>query len=229
MLTFPAGLRPIGGGFANFAKTISGGQSMSGIEQVSSSMNDRWTAAYTFKISNTNDLLPLRAFILSMRGRANTVGLPAFDNNRAPWAVVKGIRQTPKIRRDRALDGTPYADPANFNDTLIVASLTAAAAAMATQASIAISVGTAPQPGHLFGLGNRLYSILSVTGAGPYAVEIWPSLRFAAAAGANVSFTSALCEMRFASDTEGASALMGLSALRFGSVTLNFDEAAPIS
>lgn len=226
MLTFPKGLRPIGGGFAPFAKTLGGGQSLSGTEQVVSSMNDRWTAGYTFKISDSDDLLRIRAFVLSMRGRANTVALPAFDNNRAPWAVVRGIRQTPKVRRNRSLDGTAFADPADFNDTLIQASVTAAAAALATQVSIAMTLGSEPKPGHLFGLGTRLYSIESIAGAGPYDAVIWPTLRLAAAASMVVNFTSPVCEMRFASDTEGADALRNLEQLRRGPITLNFDEAS---
>jgi hypothetical protein len=228
MLNFPAGLRPIGGGFAPFAKTNSGGQSLSGFEQVVDSLSDRWTAGFSFKISTSADLLRIRAFILSMRGRANTVALPGFDNSRAPWAVVNGIAQKPSVMRTRSLDGTAYADAANFNDSLITAFLGGAYPAMATQISISMAKGSAPLPGHLFGLGTRLYSILDVTGSNPYLCDIWPSLRVDATT-PFVNFTSPVCEMRFATDNEGADALKGLSQLRLGTVTLNFEEAAVTS
>lgn len=229
MLTFPPVLRPIGGGFSPNARTIGGGQSLGGFEQVTTSANDRWQASYKFVANRTERILALRAFILSMRGRANTVGLPMFDNNRAPWQILRGIAQTPARIRTRRLDGTPYADAADINDTLITAELSAGADVLATQLSISVTKGSAPQPGHLFSIGNRGYSILLVTGSGPYTVEIWPSLRIAAIAGETVNFTSPVCEMRFASDGEGADALKGLDLLKFGTITLNFDEAAVTS
>jgi hypothetical protein len=230
MLTFPTALRPVGGGFAQNVKSISGGQSLSGFEQVSSSVSDRWQASYKFPVNRNDRVLALRAFILSMRGRANTVALPMFDNRRAPWAVNQyGITQTPAVRRNRALDGTAFADASNFNDTLIIASLSASAAVLATSVSIGMTLGSAPKPGHFFSIGARGYSILSVSGSGPYIVEIWPWLRVAATAGVTVNFTSPVCEMRFASDNEGAEVLKGLDLFKFGSLTLNFDEAAVTS
>lgn len=229
MLTFPAGLRPIAGGFAQNIKTLGGGVSLTGFEQVVSSTNERWLASYKFPFNRNDRVLALRAFILSMRGRGNSVALPMFDNNRAPWQILRGIAQTPAVARSRRLDGTPYADAANINDTLIIASLAAPAAVLEPRLSITVTKGSAPQPGQLFGVGPRGYAILSVTGSGPYTVEIWPTMRIAAGAGTNVNFTSPTCEMRFATDGEGADALKALDVLKFGTVTLNFDEAAVIS
>jgi hypothetical protein len=228
MLTFPSGLRPIAGGFINYAKTLGGGQSLSGIEQVASTMNDRWQASYRFPVRTDDDVLALRAFVMSMRGRASTVALPMFDLARAPWAVnAQGIKQTPGAVRTPSLDGTPFADAANLRDGLIRASITSLAALNAIQLSVAVAAGSAPRPGHFFSLGTRGYAVQSVTGAGPYTLEIWPWLRVAASSGQSVNFTSPVCEMRFATDSEGADALKSLDQLRFGSLTLNFDEASP--
>lgn len=225
MLTFPSSLRPTAGGFAPFAKTLGGGQALSGFEQVVSSMSDRWQASYKFSFNRNDRILALRAFILSMRGRGNTVALPIFDLNRAPWASSNGVLQTPAVRRRRGLDGTRYADPANFNDTLIKAEVTEGADVLATSLSIGVTLGGTPEPGHFFSLGTSGYSILSVAGSGPFTVEIWPSLRSAVSAAMSVNFTSPVCEMRFQTDTEGADDLKALDLLKFGTVTLNFDEA----
>lgn len=226
MLTFPSLLLPNAGGYVANPKTISGGQSIGGLEQVVTSLNDRWAASYRFPANRNDRILALRAFILGMRGRSGTVALPAFDKSRAPWPLVNGVAQTPKIRRRPTLDGTPYADPPSLVDQLIIARTAAAAAAMDIQLTIAMTLGSAPQPGHLFSLGTRLYAVTSVAGAGPFVCGIWPSLRFDAAASTVVNFTSPVCEMRFSSDGEGADAMKALDQLRFGAVTLNFDEAA---
>lgn len=228
MLAFPAALRPTAGGYAQNPKTLSGGQSLSGLEQIASTMSDRWQASFKFPFNRGDRILALRAFIIGMGGRLNAVALPTFSL-RAPWPVVRGIAQTPKVKRDRALDGTPFADPANFNDTLIRAALADDASAMDVSVSVAMTLGSAPLPGHLFSLGTRLYAIISVTGSGPYDCGIWPPLRLDAAAGLNVNFTSPTCEMRFASDAEGADALKTLDQFKFGVVTFNFDEASVTS
>lgn len=226
MLIFPSRLRPTAGGFINFAKTLSGGQSLSGIEQVTSTMNDRWQASFRFPVRTDVDLLELRAYVISMRGRANTVALPMFDLARAPWAVnAYGIKLTPRVMRNPALDGTPFADPAYLRDSLIDASLTQSSDVNDTEVAIEMKFGSAPKVGHFFSLGTRGYSIQSVTGAGPYVVEVWPWLRVAVPADTAVNFTSPVCEMRFATDGEGADVFKSLDLLRVGSLTLNFDEA----
>lgn len=227
MLTFPAGLRPISGGFAQSVKSVSGGQSLSGFEQVASQLSDRWMASYQFRIRNDADVLAFRAFVLSMRGRANSVALPAFDLARAPWQVdAFGRKITPGLRRNPQLDGSPYADPPVLRTGLISAKLPAGALLNATTVSVDMVTGSAPQPGHLFSIGARLYSVLSVSSSGPYSLGIWPWLRADAAIDAAADFATPVCEMRFASDSEGADALSQLAQLRSGTITLRFDEVA---
>ncbi|MDB5620764.1 hypothetical protein [Tardiphaga sp.] len=231
MLTFPAILKPSAnaGGFAPFLKSLSGGQAISGTEQVTGQMVDRWQASYQIPIRTPDAVLALRAFLLSMRGRLNTVALPAIDGGRAPWEVDRfGRRQTPGHARDRfkSLDGTAFAAPAGLADTLITAKVAAAASAIDTELTIAMVKGSAPQPGHLFSIGPRLYAIESVAGDGPYDLTIWPWLREDVAISAAVNFTSPVCKMRFQTDNEGIETLKSLNLFRFGTVTLNFDEAA---
>jgi hypothetical protein len=228
MLAFPAILRPASGGYSPVIKTLSGGQSLSGTEQVVSTLNDRWQASFTFPVRSSDDVLALRAFVTNMRGRVNTVSLPAFDGGRAPWRTDEyGRLITPRSKRNPSLDGTLYADAGNLADTLITASLIGDTAAQATSIEVHIPIGGALKPGHLFSIGSRLYSVLSVTGSGAfYTIGIWPWLRVAAGNSAPINFTSPACEMRFASDGEGADVLKSLSQMRSGAVTLNFDEVA---
>jgi hypothetical protein len=229
MPKFPALLKPIAGGFAPAIKSLSGGQSLSGFEQVVSQLSDRWMASYTFAINSDAKVLALRAFVMSMRGRGNTVDVPAFDLARAPWAVdAQGRKQTPGFVRTRALDGTAYADPADLRDTLIAAQVTADTELNSTSITVAVTTGSSPQPGHLFSIDRRLHMVVDVAGDGPYVLSIWPWIREDVSEGAAVNFATPSCEMRFASDDQGADALASLDGLRFGNVTLRFDEATPV-
>jgi hypothetical protein len=196
---------------------------------VTSSLADRWQASFTFRIRNQDTLFALRSLLFGLRGRSGTVLLPTFDRH-APWAVDDyGRTISPGFIRRRVLDGTPYADPESIVDTLIAARVTVAAAMQATSLRVQITKGGTPLAGHLFAIGSRVYGIESVAavGAGIYALGIWPWLRADVAANTAVNFTSPACEMRLTSDGEGADALKALDVLKFATVTLNFDEAAP--
>jgi hypothetical protein len=228
MLTFPSILRPSSGGFAPFVKSLGGGQSLSGFEQVVTSLNDRWQASFSFPIRKQAELLALRAFVMSMRGRANTVALPVFDRSRAPWQILFGQPQSPSRLRNRDLDGTVYADPDDFNSSLIIAKAAATATSMATSIVVNMVKGGVPVPGQYLSIGNSLYSATSVDGAGPFTIGIWPWLRQDINPTTDIEFASPTCEMRFQTDDQGADALSSLDLLKFATVTLKFDEAVPL-
>lgn len=228
MLTFPEVLRPASGGYAPASRNLGGGQSLTGFEQVVGSMSDRWQASFTFKIRTTAELLALRAFVMAMSGRRNTVALPVFDRARAPWQVIKGRPQSPAVLRFRDLDKTQFADAEDFDSTLIVAEAETAAVAQSTVIDVRIVKGGIPQPGQYLTIASRLYSIIGIALDNPYRLTIWPWLRHDLAAGDPVEFGAPSGEMRFASDDQGADALMGLDLLKFASVTLRFDEAVPV-
>lgn len=228
MLILPSTFKPDSGGFAPFVRSLSSGQALDGTEQIQTQLHDRWTAAFQFSLRSSTQILAMRSFVTQMRGRSNTVALPTFDL-RAPWAVdAYGVIQNPKWARSRSLDDTPYEDDAGLVDSLIAATLNASAAINATSVAINIATGSAPSPGMQFSLGNRLYAINSVASVGSvHTCGIWPWLRVAATSGDTVNFTSPKCEMRFATDGEGQDVFSGLTARRFGTVTLRFDEVAP--
>jgi hypothetical protein len=231
MLTFPFGLRPFAGGFAPSVKSLSGGQSLSGFEQVASQLSDRWVASYAFAINSNAKVLAFRAFVTAMRGRANTVSLPAFDLARAPWAVdVYGRKVTPGMARNVKLDNTLYADQADLRQGLITAKVAADTDLCSTSLKVTIAKGSAPQAGHFFSVAQRLYTIHEALPSGSdYVLTIWPWLREAVFFGDAVNFAAPVCEMRFASDNEGVEALKGLAQLRFGTITLNFDEVPALT
>ncbi|MGM5018731.1 hypothetical protein [Tardiphaga sp. 367_B4_N1_1] len=225
LISWPADLKPIDGGYVQSVKSLSGGQSLSGHEQVAPQLADRWMASFTFNVNSDAMVLAMRAFLIGMRGRTNSVLLPAFDLARAPWrADAYGRKVTPGLVRNPRLDGTPYADTADLRSTLITAKMSASALLNAVTISVAMVSGGKPLPGHFLSIGNRMHAVTDVTGAGPYALGIWPWLRDDAALNAAVNFAAPACEMRFATDGEGAAAMAALAQLRFGKITLNFDE-----
>jgi hypothetical protein len=229
MLELPSILKPLGGGYAPAIRSLSGGQSLAGFEQVASQMNDRWRASFSFKVNSSATLMALRAFVIQMRGRQGTVLLPVFDRSRAPWAIDQAGRQkSPALMRTRSLDGTSFADPPDFNDGLMTATVATDALLNDTNLTVAVAVGSVPEVGHYFSIGSRLYMVEAVNGAGPYTVGIWPWLREDVAAGEPINFTSPACEMRFESDDEGTAALLGADQMKFANVTLSFVEAPPV-
>ena len=293
MLAFPD-MIPDQGGFAPFSRVLSGGQSLTGFEQVSPQRGDRWVASFRFPLRSNADLIKIRGFIAAMGGRTNTVLLPAYDRKRGPFvpaavqspigtqvsnpawyrdfgARMAHYRLSPEagiggivtitasgsisanglhkpvtsgmwvrlLGVDRQLSNLvsvsagsfrasvfPAFDLAPTARTAPAATLAAGAALGATSVSVSLSVGTAPLPGHLFSIGARLYMAKTVTGGGPFAIGIWPTLRADVAGGVAVDFVNPACEMRFASDGEGLDALRSLEQMRFGSIPLQFTEAS---
>jgi hypothetical protein len=197
MLAWPTLLKPNAGGFAPFVRSLSGGQSLSGIEQVVPQFHDRWQARFSFALNRNDRVLALRSLLAALRGRANTVALPAFECGRSPAfgpvAPVTAFQFSP------------------INATEIV---------VATD-------GAVPAAGYLFSIGPRMYVSQAVVTLSPgrFAVTIWPWLRVAAPPGTPLNFSAPVCEMRLASDAEGADALTSLEVGRLGTVSLTFDEA----
>jgi hypothetical protein len=230
MIAWPALLKPNNGGFAQMVRSLSGGPSLSGFEQVVPQMTDRWQARYQVPVRSRDQMLAMRTMLATLRGRAGTIALPLNENRFAPWRTDQyGRRFTPKYVRTRPLDGSPYADPANINDTLITATVINAASWTASTLNLRITVGDPPRPGNRFSIKARLYEIGTVTALGgtDYTVTVWPWLRFAVAAGAVADFTTPVCEMRLMTDDQGQDAMQSLEVMKYASPVLQFEEAAP--
>lgn len=232
MMAWPAVLKPINGSFAPFVRSLSGGQSLSGFEQVQPQLHDRWGAEFMFAVRNSEQLLAMRSMLTALRGRAGTISVPSFFDRareRAPWPDnAYDAPLTPNYLRRKRLDESSFADTQNLYDGLIIAQLVAPAAINATTVSVFIVRGGTPRPGQRFSIGSRLYEITAATLASgtTYTLAIWPWLRAAAGTLESVNFSSPVCEMRLASDGEGVDALRSLTLGRFADVTLQFDEVA---
>jgi len=230
MIAWPPSLKPFNGGFAPSVRSLSGGQSLSGFEQVQPQLHDRWAASFAFYMRNPASVTTMRAFLSQLRGRANSVALPAFDTSSKPWEIdpVTGLPNNLARARKRKLDNTVFADAPGLVDALIIAELASNVALNATAAQIHVTKGGAPVAGQRFSLANRLYSIDDVTviGGGVYGVTFWPWAREVVAVNAPVNFTSPRCEMRLADDAEGQDAMKAMALGRSGQVSLNFDEVA---
>ena len=228
MLTWNPLLKPSGGGFAPYNRTLGGGPALnSDFEQVVPQQAQRWRASLRLSISTTEQIFALREMVATLEGRANTIAVPAFDRARAPWAVNdRGQTINPKFVRQRSLDGTIYADPPGIIDGLISATVYDTAALRDGQININVVTGSAPKVGMYFSIGNRLHvikAIVNVIGT-VSIVKIWPLLRADVIAGTAVNFTSPTCEMRFQSDDQGQDILSALDLFKFGSGTLAFEE-----
>jgi hypothetical protein len=237
MIGWPAALKPNGGGFGQLVRSLSGGPSLSGFEQIVPQMTDRWQARYQVPVRSRDQMLAMRAMLGQLRGRSGTIALPAYENRYAPWRTDQyGRRFTPKYVRTRALDGSLYADAANINDTLITVTVLTPAAAGAVEVNLRFSSAGRPQLGNRFSINARLYEIIDLlhyggdeAGGTDWRATIWPWLRFAAAASAVVDFATPVCEMRLASDDQGQDAMQSLDVMKYATPVLQFEEAAPMT
>lgn len=228
MLTWNPVLKPSGGGFAPYNRTLGGGPALnSDFEQVVPQQAQRWRASVRLSVSTTEQIFALREMVTNLEGRANTIAVPAFDRSRAPWAVNdKGQTVNPKLVRQRSLDGTIYADPPDLIDGLILAKLNANASLRDSQVAINVVTGSAPQVGMYFSIGSRLHAIKAIvsTAGTVSTVKIWPLLRADVAASTPVNFTSPTCEMRFQTDDQCQDILSALDLFKFGTGTIAFEE-----
>lgn len=206
----------------------SGGVSLNGMEQTVASGAERWQAQGSFLCLGKAAILDFERFLVEMSGRGNEVAVPTYSGRQANWPLQyhngapTGRVLHPGNTRNKALNGTAYADAEIPSASEIVA--TAGAASLnATSIVITVTQGRAIAAGQLFGIGQRLYRAMTVTApvAGAQTVTFRPKLRAAVSGGATVLFTRPVCLMKFASDDQGQE----LDILSGGPVTLNFVEA----
>lgn len=213
--SFPAPLRATSQSWRLDARTRSGGETVTGREQVVSSGLSRWVATLSIPLFNRETILAHAALLAQLDGRANAVRLPFCLG-------TNGARVLP------LLNGLPYAGknlwlrPGIKADSLGVApTVRVTAPAGATQ--IVINPGTlvGMGPGVAFGLGERLYLCTDYHGAAVATIEFRPKLRFQINAGTAVVWKSPRCIMRLRSDDSGAA---DIQLGRTGGATFEFVE-----
>ena len=200
----------------------SGGQSLSGSEQVNA-INPRWRARVAGPVVTETSVLAWRSFVASMNGRAGTVLVPKWER--------RGVRDANGRELSQVNSATYDTDELNFDlsgfgqSDLTHATLAANASLNDTRISVTILDGEGPRPGQYIGIGDRLHLVSlawEVSEGAPLQLQFTPWLRASALAGARVILDRPVCLMRFAQDMTGELELdMGL----WGDGTLEFVEA----
>lgn len=223
-ITWPAGIFPRSGMFGFGASSRSGGQSISGSEQITT-MNPTWRASFSGPVVTEESVLSWRAFVGAMSGRAGTVLVPRWE---AYGPVDANGRRLSYVETASYDGGGLNFDLSGFGQQEVAYALLASPAGInATRISVDVLNGPGPRPGQYFGLGNRLYLATAVwweTEDAPTQIQFTPWLRTAAPAGARVILDRPVCLMRFAQDQSGELELdMGL----WGNGSFEFVEASP--
>lgn len=223
-IAWPAAVFPAKAMFHPDTQSRSGGQSMTGSEQVTVSNSGRWRAALTMPVLTDESILAWRAFISMMEGRAGTCLVPKWERY--------GVRNV----NGREFDQQPIAeyggDGLNFDltgfgqsDDVVHAQMAVPAALGATRLSVIINDGAGPRPGQYIGIGERLYIVQlawELVEDGPLQVQVWPRLRGNAVMGERVILDRPVCLMRFATDQTGE---LELDMGRWGSPGIELVEA----
>lgn len=204
----------------------SGGQSVSGSEQIIVSPAAMWKASVGVAVRGEDANLAVRAFVAQMEGRAGTVLVPKWDKHRPR---NKNGRQFSQAKA--AGYGESGGDAFNWDlsglgqqDT-VQARLSSGAGLRDTQISVDLIDGDGPRPGHYFGIDQRIYRCQQVWQedvGDPAEVQFWPPLRAAAADNTPVILDRPVCLMRFATDDTGD---IALSRAGSGMVMFDFMEA----
>lgn len=144
-------------------QTKSAGESLTGFEQVGEGITQRWAITLEFNTLKREAILPYRALLAKLRGRANAVRVPISDRRLWPADEAIGIINVPS-RNDpwRLLsDGTTVAD---------IPGITLAGAKGAKSVAVNFASLTNPAliifPGHYFGVGDDLHIITDISWAG---------------------------------------------------------------
>lgn len=217
-LILPASMRCFSETWRIKMASRSGGQSLTGTEQIVSSPAGRWVAKASFHLLDEDEAqLDVRGFIAALDGQAGTFMIGPVDWRGQPWNVepTVGTIITPgvaaaDIAQDPAFDTNP--DTTGRLDF----SLAQPAAMNATSLTITRTKGGRLKRGQYLQIADRLHIITGLTTPDPtdpnsqqpipgnIGVTIRPWTRAAYAAGTPINFTSPQCVMRFADADQGA-------------------------
>lgn len=182
----------------------SGGRMLTGIEDVVATDAGYWGLRLTFPIVKDAARRLWRGVRHQLEGRANILRIGLFECRTQP------ALQHPLGRQ--LLEPVPHDDDAFFDDDTgwqgqaIEAFLSAAIAARATTATIAVSDVWTFLPGHYFSIDDRLYIAKSVAWVDDdlLRVKFWPPARVAHPAAAPVEFDEPRGLFRLSDDGSGA-------------------------
>jgi hypothetical protein len=201
------------------ARTRSGGETISGREQVVTSNLGRWIARLTVPLHTPAKIRAMRSLLARLDGRTNAVRVGPCDcrnGNRL-------IEMTGGIPYD---DDTFHTDGSGFSQGGASPTIAEDHPAAAGAFQITINNGSTRMPvldGSFFGAGGYLYVVTGATAlAGEQTLlDIRPKLRTALAVGAPIDWCHGRVPMRLSADDSGA---FELHLARTGTATLDLVE-----
>lgn len=211
---FPTALSESGKNFRIDARNRSGGEGITGREQVQGQGLGRWLADIDYPLNNRERALARDALLARLEGRANYTAVPLRPGALAPTVMplVQG-----KVYSGRKLVLPPGV---TYGSQGIRPMLIGGAPANAT--SIIIDPGTTVgiQSGVKFSFNNRLYQIRDID-LETMICQIRPKLREPMPHLAALEFWRCTCLMRLVSDDSGSGSI---NFGRFGTASMSFVE-----
>lgn len=223
---WPTGIFPKSGMFHPDSASRSGGQSISGSEQVTVGQT-RWRAKFSGPVVTEESVLSWRQFVADMGGRAGTVLVPRWE---AYGPTDVNGRRLSYVGAATYDNGEPTGglnfDLSGFGQQdAVYATVAANAALNATRITVILNNVEGPRPGQYFGIGLRLHLATHVwqeEEGGVTHIQFTPWLRAAAFTGDAVILDRPVCLMRFAQDQTGE---LELDMGRWSTGSLEFVEA----
>lgn len=199
-------LMPTGGAPKPAARSIGGGPSITGIEQVVISDAGFWRLTMTGVVINNYDRVMVWNGIAGiLNGRVGTCLIPSLLNGTAPWPILAGHRLTHYGDIFHS-DLSSFSDGSGYSQEVITAELDTAIALRGTTATIRVIYGSALLSGMHFSVNERLFRILRVSNVRAsgsdtlYDVTLWPPAREAVLAGESLEFDRPMFRARLATD-----------------------------
>lgn len=172
IVEWPRGLAPRVIDLRLVNQTRSAGESLTGFEQVASSITTRWAFTLEFNNLKRHFIPAYRAMVASLEGRANALRVPVFDPQFWPADALLGIALSPHS------DDTPFSDGGEYL-TDDIDGITATGLRGTKQMNIDFgSYGQIMSGGLYFGIEDEAYLATSVQWAGSVAtINFQPGLR----------------------------------------------------
>lgn len=209
--------------------TMSGGRSITAVEQIQSPDAGYWTIQLAeIPCVSRGQKQSARAISAQLQGRLGLCDVPIYDDANAPYPLP-----VPGAVVDGALwsDGAEFGDRGVWETETIIATISGAVALGAISMVVNLTAGSEVEPGQHFSVWgasrSRLYRVANVTNvAGSlYTVKVWPPVREAITAGATAEFSRPLLTCRLATDGEMKQFVDDYAGRTLA--TINFDEALP--
>ena len=136
-------------------RTRSAGASLTGFEQVSDPITQRWAFTIDFPNLRKDAILPFRALVASLKGRSNVVRVPIFDQ--FLWAPddAIGIANVP----DRLDPWADYDDGEKISDVSATVTVAQGVNALTVDLSNIDEPSKVILAGQYFGIGDDLHVI----------------------------------------------------------------------